>query len=117
MNSRDFLLLMLAMGAVTYLPRMLPLVMLSRRTLPSWFAEWLELIPAAILSALIAPTLFAQSAPRVFTLGKVELLAALPTLLCALKTRSLAGTVVTGMLCYWGFTQVMPLLHSYVFGL
>jgi branched-subunit amino acid transport protein len=107
MNSRDFMLLMLAMGAVTYLPRMLPLVMLSRRTLPSWFAEWLELIPAAILSALIAPTLFAQSTPRVFTLGKVELLAALPTLLCALKTRSLAGTVVTGMLCYWGFTQVM----------
>jgi branched chain amino acid efflux pump len=107
MNNRDFLLLMLAMGGVTYLPRLLPLVMLSRRTLPGWLAEWLELIPAAILSALIAPTLFAQSAPRVFCFGKVELLAALPTLLCAFKTRSLAGTVVVGMLCYWGFTQVM----------
>jgi branched-subunit amino acid transport protein len=107
MNSRDFLLLMLAMGAVTYLPRLLPLVILSRRTLPSWFAEWLELIPAAILSALIAPTLFAQSAPRVFCLDKVELLVALPTLLFAFKTRSLAGTVVTGMLCYWGLKQVM----------
>ncbi|MBV5341131.1 MAG: AzlD domain-containing protein [Deltaproteobacteria bacterium] len=107
MNNRDFLLLMLAMGAVTYLPRMFPLVMLSRRTLPHWFAEWLELIPAAILSALIAPTLFADSAPRVFTLGKIELLAALPTLLCAVKTRSLAGTVVVGMLCYWGLGLVM----------
>ena len=107
MSSRDFLLLMLAMGAVTYLPRMLPLVMLSRRTLPAWFAEWLELIPVAILSALIAPTIFVQSNPRVFTLGKVELLAAIPTLLCALKTRSLAGTVVVGMLCYWGLKQVM----------
>ncbi|MDD2736957.1 MAG: AzlD domain-containing protein [Desulfuromonadaceae bacterium] len=103
MTSRDFLLLMLAMGAVTYLPRLLPLIMLSRRTLPPWFAEWLELIPVAILSALIAPTLFAHSDPRVFTIGKVELLAAIPTLLCALKTRSLAGTVVVGMLCYWGF--------------
>ncbi|HXE95513.1 MAG TPA: AzlD domain-containing protein [Dongiaceae bacterium] len=107
MNNRDFLLLMLAMGAVTYLPRMLPLVALSRRTLPGWLAEWLELVPAAILSALIAPTLFAHSDPRVFSLGKVELLAALPTLLCALKTRSLAGTVVVGMLCYWGFKQMM----------
>lgn len=107
MSSRDFLLLMLAMGGVTYLPRLLPLVMLSRRTLPTWFAEWLELIPAAILSALIAPTLFANSAPRVFTLGKVELLAALPTLLCAYKTRSLAGTVIVGMLCYWGLQQMM----------
>jgi branched-subunit amino acid transport protein len=107
MSSRYFLMLMLAMGAVTYLPRMLPLVMLSRRTLPVWFTEWLELIPAAILSALIAPTLFAQSAPRVFSLGKMELLAALPALLCAIKTRSLAGTVVVGMLCYWGLKQVM----------
>jgi len=107
MNYQDFLLLMLAMGAVTYLPRMIPLVMLSRRALPQWFAEWLELIPVAILSALIAPTLFAHSAPRIFTLGKIELLAALPTLLCAVKTRSLAGTVVVGMICYWGMGLVM----------
>jgi branched-subunit amino acid transport protein len=107
MSDCDFLLLMLAMGAVTYLPRMLPLVVLSRRPLPAWFAEWLELIPAAILSALIAPTLFAQSDPRILTLGKVELLAAIPTLLCALKTGSLAGTVLVGMFCYWGLGLVM----------
>jgi branched-subunit amino acid transport protein len=107
MNNRDFLLLMLAMGAVTYLPRMLPLVVLSRRTLPGWLAEWLELVPAAILSALLAPTLLAHADPRVFTLGKVELLAALPTLLVACKTKSLAGTVIVGMLCYWGFKQMM----------
>jgi branched-subunit amino acid transport protein len=102
MTSRDFIFLMLALGAVTYLPRMLPLVLLSQRKLPNWFAEWLELIPAAILSALIAPTLFAHSVPRVFTFGKIELLAAIPTLFCAVKTRSLAGTVVVGMACYWG---------------
>ena len=107
MSNRDFLLLMLAMGAVTYLPRMLPLVVLSRRKLPLWFAEWLELIPAAILSALIAPTMLAHSAPRVLTFGKIELLAALPTLLCAVMTRSLAGTVIVGMLCYWGLGLVM----------
>jgi len=107
MSSRDFLLLMLAMGAVTYLPRLIPLVMLSRSTLPGWFAEWLELIPVAILSALIAPTLFAQSDPRAFSFGKVELIAALPTLLCSFKTRSLAGTVIVGMLSYWGLKQIM----------
>jgi branched-subunit amino acid transport protein len=102
MNTADYFLLTICMGVVTYLPRALPLVTFSRRKLPSWFVEWLELIPPAILSALIAPTLFAQAAPRVFILGKVELLAALPTLAFALKTRSLAGTVVMGMLCYWG---------------
>ncbi len=107
MSAIDYLLLVICMGVVTYLPRMLPLVTFSRRKLPAWFVEWLELIPPAILSALIAPTLFAQSAPRMFILGKVELLAALPTLAFALKTRSLAGTVVVGMLCYWGLHYLM----------
>lgn len=102
MNGRDLLILFLAMGAVTYLPRMLPLVMLSRRQLPAWLGEWLEMIPVAILSALISPALFTQSTPRMIVLGKPELWAALPTLLFALKTRSLAGTVLVGMLCYWG---------------
>jgi branched-subunit amino acid transport protein len=104
MNNRDYILLVMAMGVVTYLPRMLPLVLLSKRTLPGWFAEWLELIPPAILSALIAPTIFTRSDPRIFSLGKPELLAAIPTLIFALKTRSLAGTVIIGMLSYWLIT-------------
>jgi len=107
MTARDFIILTVSMGAVTYLPRMLPLVVLSRRRLPAWFSEWLELIPPAILSALLAPTLFAGSGPRVLSLGKPELLAALPTLLFALRTRSLAGTVIVGMLCYWGLKTIM----------
>lgn len=107
MNSRDFLLLVFAMGAVTYIPRMLPLVALSRRRMPAWFTEWLELIPPAILAALLAPTLFANSSPRALAMGKPELLAALPTLLVALKTRSLAKTVVTGMACYWILTKIL----------
>lgn len=107
MSGRDFILLIVAMGCVTYVPRMLPLVVLSRRKLPAWFAEWLELIPPAILSALIAPTLFAHASPRLLAFGKPELLAAVPTLLFALKTRSLAGTVLVGMFCYWGLKFFM----------
>lgn len=107
MSAVDYIYLIICMGAVTYLPRMLPLVVLTQRRLPSWFTEWLELIPAAILSALIAPTLFASADPRSLDLGKPELLAALPTLVFALKTRSLAGTVVVGMFCYWGFRQLI----------
>jgi branched-subunit amino acid transport protein len=100
MSDRAYLLLLLGMGAATYLPRMLPLVALSRRPLPHWCAEWLELLPPAILSALIAPTLFFDTGTRTFLPGKPELIAALPTFLFAIKTRSLAGTVVVGMLCY-----------------
>ena len=64
MNYPDYLYLLLGMGAVTYLPRMLPLVALAHRKLPQGMVEWLEFIPVAILSALVAPGLFSDSATR-----------------------------------------------------
>jgi len=101
MRFVDYLMLFGGMGLVTYLPRALPLLYLSHKQLPQWLVDWLELIPVAILSALLAPTLFADSAPRNLNLGKPELLVAIPTLIFAWKTRSLGGTVLVGMLLYW----------------
>lgn len=101
MNFPDYLLLLLGMGLVTYLPRWLPLFALAQRRLPQWLIDWLSLIPVAILSALLAPSLLTDSAPRALHLGKPELLVAIPTLLFALKTRSLGGTVLVGMGLFW----------------
>ncbi len=101
MTFRDYLLLIFAMGAVTYLPRWLPLFALSQRRLPQWLVDWLGLIPVALLSALLAPALFAAGEPRALVFGKPELLVAVPTFLFAFKTRSLGGTALVGMLLYW----------------
>lgn len=101
MTCPDYLLLFGGMGLVTYLPRALPLLYLSHKQLPQWLIDWLSLIPVAILSALLAPSLFADAAERSFSLGKPELLVAIPTLIFALKTRSLGGTVLIGMFLYW----------------
>lgn len=101
MNFPDYLLLLLGMGLVTYLPRWLPLFALAQRRLPQWLIDWLSLIPVAILAALLAPSLLTDSAPRSLQLGKPELLVAIPTLLFALKTRSLGGTVLVGMGLFW----------------
>ncbi len=97
----DYLFLFAGMGLVTYLPRALPLLYLAHKQLPQWLVDWLSLIPVAILSALLAPSLFADSTTRNFDIGKPELLVAIPTLIFALKTRSLGGTVLVGMLLYW----------------
>ena len=101
MSFNDYLLLFTGMGLVTYLPRALPLVYLAHKQMPQWLVDWLSLIPVAILSALIAPSLFTNTANRSFDLGKPELLVAIPTLIFALKTRSLGGTVLVGMFLYW----------------
>jgi branched-subunit amino acid transport protein len=101
MNFSDYLFLFGAMGAVTYLPRALPLLYFAQREMPRWMIDWLNLIPVAILSALLAPALLADAATRSFQFGKLELLVAIPTLVFALKTHSLGGTVLVGMLLYW----------------
>ena len=101
MSYPDYLFLLVGMGLVTYLPRMLPLVVLAHRRLPQEVVEWLNFVPVAILSALVAPGLFAESTHRSFVFGRLELLVAVPTLLYAVRTRSLGGTVMVGMLLYW----------------
>ena len=101
MSFIDYLFLFGGMGLVTYLPRALPLLYLAHKEMPQWLIDWLSLIPVAILSALLAPSLFTDSAKRSLEFGKPELLVAIPTLIFALKTRSLGGTVLVGMLLYW----------------
>ncbi len=97
----EYLLLLLGMGSVTYLPRWIPLHYLSRRSLPKWFVQWLELIPVAILSALLLPALIIDGDDKFINLLKPELWVALPTLAFAWWTQSLGGTVVVGMLLFW----------------
>ncbi|PLX87021.1 MAG: AzlD domain-containing protein [Desulfuromonas sp.] len=101
MTFSDYLFLFGGMGLVTYLPRSLPLLYLAHKKMPQWLIDWLGLIPVAILSALLAPTLLTDAASRSFVFGKPELLVAIPTLIFALKTRSLGCTVLIGMALYW----------------
>ena len=101
MSYPDYLFLLIGMGLVTYLPRMLPLVVLAQRRLPQGLVDWLGLIPPAILAALVAPGLFVNVETQSFSLTRLELLVAVPTLAFALKTRSLGGTVFVGMALFW----------------
>jgi len=101
MNFSGYLLLFLLMGLVTFVPRWLPLLYLSHKHLPQWLTDWLSFIPVAILSSLLAPILLADTTTRSLNITKPELLIALPTLLFALKTKSLGGTVFVGMILYW----------------
>jgi branched-subunit amino acid transport protein len=101
LSLEHYLLLLAGMGLVTYLPRLLPLLLLAHRQLPGWLQEWLDLIPAAILGALVAPDLLTAGVPRHLDLLNLKSVVALPTFLFALYTRSLGGSVLLGMFLYW----------------
>lgn len=107
MTHPEYLILVLGMAIVTYLPRWLPVILLTQRNLPEWFVEWLNLIPVAILSALIFGELFVSSGSRHLDFLNTKSLAAIPTFLFAIKTKSLGGTVVLGMLLFWALERVL----------
>jgi len=104
MVSKEYLAVILGMGLVTFLPRWLPLVYLTRRSLPSWLVEWLDFIPAAILSAILLPALVTDSAARSIELWRPEFIVAIPTFVFAILTKSLGGTVIVGMVLF-GLSQ------------
>jgi branched-subunit amino acid transport protein len=90
------------MGLVTYLPRALPLLLLARRgrtgrTTSPLLKAWLRYVPAAVLAAMVLPSLLLPGEDAHSHIGNLYLWAALPTLGVAWKTRSLLGAVLVGV--------------------
>jgi len=97
MAQTNLLITLLGMALVTYLPRLLPAWFLRARSLPPFLAAWLRYIPAAILSALLLPTLLVENGQLNLSGQNLYLWAALPSALVAWKRKSLFLTVLTGM--------------------
>ncbi|AJS58793.1 AzlD domain-containing protein [Paenibacillus sp. IHBB 10380] len=103
----NILIIILGSALVTFIPRVLPLVVLSRMQLPNGLIRWLQHIPVAVMSALIAQELFIADGHFSLVVTRLEWLAAIPTFAVALMTRSLLGTVLVGLVCMmflrWAF--------------
>lgn len=92
------LLTIVAMGVVTYLPRVVPLLTLANRRLPAWLLRFLSGVPVAVLAAFAAPLVFAPEGSLDLSLHNLNLLAAVPTVLVAVWRRDLLLSVVVGAL-------------------
>jgi branched-subunit amino acid transport protein len=108
MDQKAILITILGMGAVTYLPRLLPVLLLSSKKLPPLVEAWLRYVPVAVLSAMLLPSLVVNDGALDFSSSNLFLWAAVPTFLVAWKTRNLFGSVIVGMVVvalarYWGF--------------
>lgn len=94
----EILTLIILSGLVTLLPRVLPLMVLSRFQLPELAASWLKHVPVAVMAALVAQSVIMPEGklPSGFS---VEMAAALIAFAVAIRTRSLLGTVIAGVAC------------------
>ncbi len=98
MEQSTIFITILGMGVVTFLPRLLPILVLSSKKLPPLVVAWLRLIPAAVLAAMLLPSLVISENELDFSISNLFLWAAIPTFFAAWKTRSLFGSVIVGML-------------------
>jgi len=94
----EILYIILATALVTLIPRVLPLLVLTRFELPEWAMKWLSFVPIAVMAALVGQELFLHDGKLVIAGGNLKLLAAIPTFIIALKTRSLLLTVLGGVI-------------------
>lgn len=87
------LLLILGTAVVTMIPRVVPLVFLSRISLPKRIQSWLQFIPTSVFAALLAQELFLQE-----HVSYTEWIAASIAFGVAILFRSLMATVLAGVL-------------------
>lgn len=64
--DKTILFMIIGMGLVTYIPRMIPLVVLSNIKLPIFVQNVLKNVPYATLGALIVPGIFLISEDPLF---------------------------------------------------
>lgn len=98
--SSYLLIFAICVGTI-FIFRVAPMFMLAGRDLPEPVATMLGYIPVCAFAALVANDLFK---PEVFAEGPwavlVPYLASIPVIVVALKTRSLALCIVTGVAAY-----------------
>ena len=91
------ILIIVGSALVTFIPRVLPLVFLSKVQIPDWGINWLKHIPVAVMAALLAQELLLKDGMFSIETNRLELFAAVPTFLAALLSRSLLVTVLVGV--------------------
>lgn len=87
-------------GVGTYLFRAGSLVLGSRVKWNERTKEWLSYVSPAVLGAMLGPVLLLSDNRWVSVTDNAVLLAALPTMLIAWKTRRFLLTVTSGILLY-----------------
>lgn len=97
MNSMTLLWVFLAAGLATFLIRLSFIAVEGRVRLPSWFRTALQFVPAAMLSALIAPDLLMQHGELALSPTNARLVAGVVAILIAARTRSVGWTIAGGM--------------------
>ncbi|MWP50094.1 AzlD domain-containing protein [Gilliamella sp. Lep-s21] len=91
------LLIILGCGLVTWLPRVIPFMLVRKLQLPNVVIRFLSYVPLCILTALFVQNLFVVKEGQFPDFHVEYCLASIPTVIVAVVTKNLMCIVVAGM--------------------
>ena len=97
-SNVEVLLIFFGMMLVTYIPRALPLTILSKISLHPFILQILYYIPIAILGALLFPSVLMNDGNIDISLSNYKLIAAILTSVVAFSFKKLFLTIISGVI-------------------
>ncbi|AGL01018.1 AzlD domain-containing protein [Desulfoscipio gibsoniae] len=107
MSGTSIWIMIIGVSLVSILPRILPVALFSRYEFPKPLKRWLSFVAPAVLGALTALSILAPEGDINISIHNRYIWAFIPTLLVAIKTRSLFYSLLVGIV-------TMALIYNFV---
>lgn len=107
------LVVILIAALAAFIPRYFPMHFFTNRKIPEWFDEWMKYVPVALFTSLVVKGIFVDSKYHLITehvswlcnvlvYGHITyIISAIFVMLVAYFTRSMAFSVIAGLLVVW----------------
>lgn len=102
-----FLAIVVIIGTGTYLTRLSFVALFARRGVPPWLEPPLRFVAPAVLAALVAPAVVAPAGSPDLSTTNPKLFAGVLALAMAVWTKSVAWTILAGMVALWILQAVL----------
>lgn len=98
MSEASIWIMIIGVSLVSLLPRILPVALFSRFVFPEPLKQWLSFVAPAVLGGLTALSVLAPEGKIDISLHNRYIWVFVPTLLVAVKTKSLFYTLLVGII-------------------
>lgn len=93
---------------VAFAPRYLPIKIFTKRKIPEWFNEWMRFVPVSLFTALVVKDVFISSSYQFEVMPHIaEIVAGILVLVIAYVTRSMAISVVAGLVSVFLLSMII----------
>ncbi len=100
-------IVMVSAGFATFLMRMSMFSGLIQRPLPPSVDRYLKYVPIAVLSSIIAASIFIEPETHAPTVMNSRVIAGAIAVFVALRTKSVIATIAAGLGCLWVFENLI----------